>query len=170
MSAAVYTKAASYYHWMVALPLTGSIACVLKAQDAPKGEKGPWMHRHKSLGLLTGIVVLPRLGYRLMNMGKVRNKLSSIQQFWSRSNKLRIWFHFKYNIEKLPGSGPVQTVAANVSHLALYAFMTVMPATGIAMGLYGGKGLPFFWTSIPGFEEKNGKLAGQVGSNPFVGK
>ena len=68
----------------------------------------------------------------------------------------------KYNIEKLPGHGPVQSVAASVSHIALYAFMTLMPATGIAMGMYGGKGLPFFWTSIPGFEQKNGKLAGQV--------
>ena len=72
MASAVYSKAASYYHWMVAAPLIGSVACVLKAQDAPKGEKGPWMHRHKSLGVLTGIVVLPRLGYRIINMGKVR--------------------------------------------------------------------------------------------------
>ena len=56
----------------------------------------------------------------------------------------------------------MQSMAASISHVALYAFMTVMPATGIAMGMYGGKGLPFFWTSIPGFEQKNGKLAGQV--------
>jgi hypothetical protein len=28
--------------------------------------------------------------------------------------------------------------------------------------MYGGKGVPFFWTTIPGFEQKNGKLAGQV--------
>lgn len=136
MASAVYTKAASYYHWMVAAPLLGSIACVLKAQNSPKAEKGPWMHRHKSLGVLTGIVVLPRLGYRIMNIGK-------------------------YKIEELPGHGPVQSMAASISHVALYAFMTVMPATGIAMGMYGGKGLPFFWTSIPGFEQKNGKLAGQ---------
>jgi 1,2-dihydroxy-3-keto-5-methylthiopentene dioxygenase len=38
--------------------------------------------------------------------------------------------------------------------------MTIMPATGIAMGLYGGKGLPFFWTTIPGLE-KDGKFAGK---------
>lgn len=53
-------------------------------------------------------------------------------------------------------------LAAQAGHLGLYGFMIVMPATGIAMGLYGGKGLPFFWTEIPGFEKKNGKLAGQV--------
>lgn len=55
-------------------------------------------------------------------------------------------------------------LAAHAGHLGLYGFMIVMPATGIAMGMYGGKGLPFFWTEIPGFEgeKKNGKLAGQV--------
>lgn len=61
----------------------------------------------------------------------------------------------------LPGTGPIEGVLSKVSHVALYGFMTVMPGTGIAMGLYGGKGLPFFWTTIPGFEQKNGKIAGQ---------
>ena len=32
------------------------------------------------------------------------------------------------------------------------------------MGMYSGKGLPFFWTTLPGFEP-NGKLAGQVRFN-----
>mmetsp|Transcript_23057 Transcript_23057/g.28285 ORF Transcript_23057/g.28285 Transcript_23057/m.28285 type:complete len:187 (+) Transcript_23057:115-675(+) len=139
MSASVYTKAATYYHWMVAVPLLGSVGAVLKAQDTPKErmeEKMTWMWRHKSLGVLTGLVVAPRLGYRLMNIGK-------------------------YHIESLPGHGPVMDVAAKAGHYALYGFMTIMPASGIAMGMYGGKGLPFFWTTIPGFEKKNGKLAGQ---------
>jgi cytochrome b561 len=148
-SATVYTKAASFYHWAVAAPLIGSVACVLKAQDIPKEqkeEKMKWMWRHKSLGLLTGLIVFPRVGYRLLNMSK-------------------------YNIRELPGEGPVSSVLAKGTHLGLYAFMTIMPATGIAMGMYGGNGLPFFWTTIPGFEQKNGKLAGQVsskGSTIFV--
>ena len=62
----------------------------------------------------------------------------------------------------LPGTGPIEGAVSKTSHLALYGFMTIMPVTGIAMGLYGGKGLPFFWTTIPGFNKKNGKLAGQV--------
>ena len=146
MSAAAYTRAASYYHWMVAAPLIGSIGCVLKAQDTPKEqkkEKMNWMWRHKSLGVLTGLVVLPRVGYRLVNAGK-------------------------YQISKLPGDGPVMSALATAGHYGLYAFMTIMPASGIAMGMYGGKGLPFFWTTIPGFEQKNGKLAGQVCSKTSV--
>lgn len=61
----------------------------------------------------------------------------------------------------MPDTGHIEHKAADLSHFAMYGFMTIMPATGIAMGLYGGKGLPFFYTSIPGFEEKNGKIAGQ---------
>ena len=44
----------------------------------------------------------------------------------------------------------VEKVAANASHAAFYALMTFMPASGIAMGYYGGKGLPFFGYTIPG--------------------
>mmetsp|Transcript_29783 Transcript_29783/g.70811 ORF Transcript_29783/g.70811 Transcript_29783/m.70811 type:complete len:183 (+) Transcript_29783:187-735(+) len=136
MSTRLYTVAASYYHWAVAVPLTGSIACVLAAQQAPKGEKGPWMYRHKSLGLLTGLIVAPRLGYRI---------------FKSAS----------YKIGHPVGTGPVEGKIADLSHLLLYGFMTIMPATGIAMGYFGGKGLPFFFTTLPGSAEPNGAIAKQ---------
>ena len=44
-----------------------------------------------------------------------------------------------------PLEGPaLEHFAANVSHTALYGFMLAMPATGIAMGYYGGKGVPFY--------------------------
>mmetsp|Transcript_14737 Transcript_14737/g.32023 ORF Transcript_14737/g.32023 Transcript_14737/m.32023 type:complete len:188 (+) Transcript_14737:161-724(+) len=125
MSAKAYTIAASYYHWMVAAPLMGSIASVLICQQSPKEEKGKWMWRHKSLGLLTGIIVAPRIGYRLFNAAK-------------------------YKIGHPNGTGPIEGKLASISHTALYAFMTIMPASGIAMGYFGGKGLPFFWTTVPG--------------------
>jgi len=140
MSVAVYTKTASLYHWLVAIPLMGSIGCVLQAQNTPKEQKkdkANLMHLHKSLGVLTGMIVAPRFAYRLF----ARSKYSSVGH--------------------LPGTGPVEGAASTASHLGLYGFMTIMPLTGIGMGMYGGKGLPFFWTTIPGFEKKNGKLAGQ---------
>jgi len=96
------------------------------------------MHRHKSLGLLTGIVVAPRFAYRMLNFSK-------------------------HLLRPLSGSGPVEHTLGNFSHLALYGFMTIMPASGIAMGYYGGKGLPFFTTSFAGIkhteETKKGNLA-----------
>ncbi|KAK1747084.1 cytochrome b561 [Skeletonema marinoi] len=134
MSASVYPKAASYFHWLVAAPLIGSIGCVLKCQQSPKEEKGKWMYRHKSLGLLTGIIVAPRLGYRLFNAAR-------------------------YQIGHPSGTSPIEGKVADLSHAALYAFMTIMPASGIAMGYYGGKGLPFFWTTIPGAATPNGSIA-----------
>jgi cytochrome b561 len=46
--------------------------------------------------------------------------------------------------------------------------MIIMPASGIAMGYYGGKGLPFFGTTIPGVVKtdenkmRTGEIAKQV--------
>jgi cytochrome b561 len=131
-----YTIAASYYHWLVAAPLVGSVASVLICQQSPKEEKGKWMFRHKSLGLLTGLIVAPRLGYRVFAAAK-------------------------YKVGHPTGTGPIEGRLADVSHLALYGFMTIMPATGIAMGYYGGKGLPFFWTTIDGSAVPNGAIAKQ---------
>ena len=135
-AASAYTIAASYYHWIVAAPLMGSVASVLICQQSPKEEKGKWMWRHKSLGLLTGLVVAPRLGYRLINSAK-------------------------FKVGHPTGTGPIEGKLADLSHLALYGFMTIMPASGIAMGYYGGKGLPFFFTTIPGAQTKNGDIAKQ---------
>ena len=47
----------------------------------------------------------------------------------------------------------------------MYGFITVMPASGIAMGYFGGKGLPFFpstFGTIPGAATPNGAVAGQA--------
>ena len=62
----------------------------------------------------------------------------------------------------MPGTSFIEGKAADISHIALYGFMTVMPATGIAMGYYGGKGLPFFNTTLPGAATPNGSIAKQV--------
>mmetsp|Transcript_26261 Transcript_26261/g.39762 ORF Transcript_26261/g.39762 Transcript_26261/m.39762 type:complete len:190 (-) Transcript_26261:102-671(-) len=136
-----YSFTAASFHWMVAVPLIGCVGSVLKCQQSPKEEKGKWMWRHKSLGLLTGCIVAPRLVYRLMDRSA-------------------------YNVEKLAGA-QWEHVASSVTHYGLYGFMVIMPASGIAMGYYGGKGLPFFFTTIPGITKtpenkaSTGKIAGQ---------
>eukprot|EP01084_Bolivina_argentea_P149513 261176_1 len=58
----------------------------------------------------------------------------------------------------------VGNIVAKIAHVLLYGFMTTMPATGIAMGYYGGKGLPFFFTTIPGVDKENtrGDIAKQA--------
>lgn len=73
------------------------------------------------------------------------------------------------SVPELPGSHKIESFAAKISHFALYAFMGIMPASGVAMGYYGGKGLPFFATSFKGIENtpdtktRNGAIAKQVG-------
>jgi superoxide oxidase len=131
--ASAYSRTASYFHWLVAVPLIGCVGCVLQAQQAPKEEKGDWMFRHKSLGLLTGIIVAPRFLYRLT---------SGV-----------------YNVRSLQGNAAWENTLGSISHLALYGFMVIMPATGIAMGYYGGKGLPFFYTTLPGATTVDGTIA-----------
>lgn len=135
---ALYTVTASYFHWVVAFPLIASVGAVLKAQNSPKEEKGMWMHRHKSMGLLTGMLVAPRFAYRIYD----RTKYSAVKE--------------------VAGTGPVESVAARISHFALYGFMGIMPASGIAMGYYGGKGLPFFGTTFKGIEHTDETKARNV--------
>jgi len=106
MSYLAYSRAASYMHWIVAFPLIGSVASVLQAQSAPKEQKGDLMRRHKSLGLLTGMLVAPRVAYRML----------------SRDS---------YHLVPLVGNTPTENVLANITHKLLYGFMIIMPASGI---------------------------------------
>jgi len=54
--------------------------------------------------------------------------------------------------------------AATASHAAMYGMLALLPATGVVMGYYGGKGLPFFTTTLPGAQgaDVDGKLAGKA--------
>ena len=45
----------------------------------------------------------------------------------------------QYNVEKVVGSGGLEHSLSVAAHYALYGFMIVMPATGVAMGYYGGE-------------------------------
>ena len=73
----------------------------------------------------------------------------------------RIAIRLTSKIPKLPEGSGIEHALANVSHWSLYGLMLFMPVSGIAMGYYGGKGVPFFFTTIPGAkkENKDGKLA-----------
>eukprot|EP00937_MAST-01D_sp_MAST-1D-sp2_P003867 g3867.t1 len=117
--------------------MVGCVSAVLIAQEYKgKPEQGSWMFRHKSLGLLTGLLVAPRVAAKLATRAP----------------------------EALRGSGAVEHVVAKVSHWAMYGFMIAMPASGIAMGYYGGKGLPFFYTTFAGAQgdAKRGDIAKQA--------
>ena len=42
----------------------------------------------------------------------------------------------------------------------MYGLLIFLPLTGIIMGYFSGKGLPFFGFSIPGSKTPNGDVAG----------
>lgn len=50
----------------------------------------------------------------------------------------------QYKIQDLPGASGIEHFLANVSHYSLYGFMTIMPASGIAMGYFGGTQVELF--------------------------
>ncbi|GAB5032615.1 cytochrome b561 [Nannochloropsis oceanica] len=129
-----YSKALSLFHWLVGLSMMGSVGAVLQAQQVKGKEKGVWMFRHKSLGLLAGILIAPRFIFRLSS------KIPAPMKEWNG----------------------FEQIASKISHLGLYGFMVGMPVSGIAMGYYGGKGLPFFWTTLDGAATANGEVAKQA--------
>eukprot|EP00164_Ancoracysta_twista_P012553 GFYU01019742.1.p1 GENE.GFYU01019742.1~~GFYU01019742.1.p1 ORF type:complete len:247 (-),score=68.24 GFYU01019742.1:49-732(-) len=125
-----YAKSLRWLHWIIG---GGTLFCfgTVQAAQRTKGEtKGNLMSAHKSMGLLLGMVVPARIAIRL-------------------STKIP---------PHLPGAKWEQ-MAGSASHGLLYAAMVVMPASGIAMGYFGGKGLPFFGAHIPGSSTPNGAIA-----------
>lgn len=62
-----YPRAASIFHWAVAVPVMGSIDAILQAECAPKSEIQYWMYYHESLDVLTTLILVPRMAYRVLN-------------------------------------------------------------------------------------------------------
>lgn len=122
-------------HWGSGLTMMGCIGSALAAQQTKGKKKGDLMFIHKSLGTLAGLLLAPRLLVRLASSSKLPAHVPGAT--WE------IW-------------------AGHASHFALYAFTIVMPISGIAMGYFGGKGLPLFFTTIPGAEKANGAVAKQA--------
>lgn len=97
-------------HWVGGFAVLGAVGGVLGARQAGKEQflgrdAGDWMWFHKSCGLLTGMVLLPRLAMRLSTRAPAH----------------------------LPGPAIVQYLGT-LNHLALYGFVSSMAGTGIAMG------------------------------------
>lgn len=92
---------------------------------------------HKSTALLVVAMLIPRVGVRLMS-------------------KMPL---------PVPGN-KLEVLAGQASHLAFYGLMTFLPISGIVMGYFGGKGVPFFGiTSLPGATEPRGDIAKQAFQN-----
>ena len=54
----------------------------------------------------------------------------------------------QYKLREIPGTGGLEHGAAKLTHYALYGFMTIMPASGIAMGYFGGESNQWLSTCV----------------------
>jgi len=119
-----YATPLRYLHWVIAGGVLACFGLVKSAQWTPKEDmktKMKLMNLHKSFGVALAVLVPIRVAVRLTT--------------------------------KIPATlpGPIwEQYAGKLSHLATYGAMIFMPASGVAMGYFGGKGLPFFGTTIPG--------------------
>jgi cytochrome b561 len=137
---AAYSGGVKVIHWLSGGSVVGCFAYVNLAQNTTdKDAKMNYMFLHKSFGTLAAGLMVPRLALRLAS--KAPGPLTGVT--WEQ-------------------------MLAKASHFAMYGFLIAMPATGVAMGYFGPKGLPFFTTTLPGMEAKKrkemgaGKIAGQA--------
>jgi len=133
---ATYSTLMQANHLLGGAAVLGCVGTVLQAQKYKPGkDKGDLMFLHKSFGLLSFLLLGPRLAAR------------ALQTLPSAPPSVGI---------------PLEKALAAVTHYGLYGGLLLMPATGIVMGAYGGRGLPFFTTTYFPPVEKDGKLAGQA--------
>src|SRR5689334_20858717 len=99
-----YTAVAVILHWLIAVFLFGQIAFGWFLESVPRGSplRGFYVNLHKSTGLTLALLILVRIGWRLLNRPP---PLPAFMAGWERR-------------------------AANWSHVALYACMVGMPLSG----------------------------------------
>jgi len=128
-----YAPPVQAMHWAMGGCVLACFGFVQAAQNVKGKKKGEYMFLHKSFGLAAAFLLGPRLAARLGSRSP--KAFSAIG--WEKA-------------------------LATASHGIMYGMLIIMPVTGVAMGYYGGKGLPFFWTTIPGAEQKDGAIAKQA--------
>ena len=119
-----YDRVAIVLHWLIGLALLGQIAFgFLLDEIAPRGtpERSNVINLHKSIGIVLGLLILLRLGWRLAHR----------PLDWPRA---------------LPGW---QRRAATFVHRALYVCMVVMPLSGYVASNFSKRGVKFFGIVLP---------------------
>jgi cytochrome b561 len=113
-----YTSTAIALHWLVALLLLGQFAFGLMLDDIPRGtpERGYYVNLHKSTGLLIGLLIVLRVGWRLTHQAP---PLPVAMPRWQRR-------------------------AARFSHLGLYLCMLMLPLSGYLASNFSKHGIKFF--------------------------
>jgi len=123
-------------HWLMVLLISAVYATILLRENYPKGTdiREGLKAWHFMLGLTVLALVLIRL---LARLSQHRPPITPAPSVW-------------------------QAFLANATHLALYAFMLVMPLAGWVILSASGKPIPFFGLELPPLTGRNEGLAKQV--------
>jgi cytochrome b561 len=119
-----YTRTAIWLHWLLALALFGQIAFgFLLDEIAPRDTpaRSGVINLHKSFGIVLGGLIVARLAWRLFHAPPP----------WPAT------------------MGPGERRAARAVHIALYACMVTMPASGYVASNFNRFGISFFGFAWP---------------------
>jgi len=113
-----YTATAITLHWLIAVLLLGQFAFGLTLDSIPRGtpERGLYVNLHKSSGILIGLLILLRVGWRLTHKPP---PLPATMPRWQRH-------------------------AARWSHAILYLCMVALPLSGYLASNFSKYGIKFF--------------------------
>ena len=128
-----YGAIAKIFHWLLFLMFTFMIVMGNYLASLPKGaEKLQEAGMHKSFGAVVLVLVLMRLGWRLINVSP----------------------------KDPEGTPAMQILMAHAMHWVLYALMLAQPLSGIMMSQAAGVPVSFFGLfEFPTFLTKNPELA-----------
>jgi cytochrome b561 len=112
-----YTRTAIVLHWLIALLLLSQFGFGWLLEDIPRNTpaRGYWVNLHKSTGVLIGLLIVLRIGWRLRHAPPPAPPM----QAWQRR-------------------------AAHASHLAMYACMVLMPLSGYLASNFSKHGIKLF--------------------------
>jgi cytochrome b561 len=114
-----YDRVAAVLHWLIGVALLDQITFGFLLDDiAPRGtaSRAAVINLHKSFGIVLGLAIVLRLGWRLAHR----------PPYWPSG---------------MPGW---QRRAARIGHAALYACMIVLPASGYVASNFSKHGVKFF--------------------------
>ena len=113
-----YSATAIALHWLIALLLLGQFAFGLMLEDIPRGTpaRGIYVNLHKSSGILIGLLILLRIGWRLTHKPP---PLPATMAGWQRH-------------------------AAGFGHIVLYLCMVLLPLSGYLASNFSRHGIKFF--------------------------
>ncbi len=130
-----YSGPAIFFHWAIAilLPVMAGLGWYMMSIEEQPGSAW-YFDLHKSLGLTVALLVVLRLGWRMI---RPPARLPETLVRW-------------------------QTTAAKFTHFALYVLLVLMPLTGYLGASFGGDGVAFFGLPTPAWAAKNDTLKEQL--------